>query len=487
MNMLQNNGKFPTDFLWGGAVSACQTEGSWQADGKGPSIADCIGMGSRDTGRQCFPSLKPGIRYPSHEGNYFYERCEEDLKLLKEAGFKCFRMSIAWTRIFPTGGEEKPNQKGIAYYRKVFEECRKNCMEPIVTISHYDLPLELALKYNGWSSPELIGFYEHYAKTVIDEFADLVKYWITFNEINCLTLPLGTVFGGGIIQGEGCGILPERDDIAQRYLCLHHQFLAAAKVTSYAHKKYPDIKIGSMIAYYCTYPYSCRPQDVRLAQEHHQIHNLFCLDVQIKGEYPYYMRKFFDANGIHFLIDKKDEEILKLGKADFCGISYYFSNCIGNDPGLEPSMGNLMAGAKNPYLQESEWGWQIDPNGLRIALNELYSRYQVPLMVLENGLGAHDKIEEGKILDPYRISYLKSHIQAVGKALEDGVEVRAYTVWGCIDLISVSTGEMEKRYGLIYVDLDNEGRGSSRRIPKESYYWYKKVIETNGEEVFNDE
>lgn len=485
--MRRSNGTFPKDFLWGGAVSACQTEGSWQADGKGPSVADCMAVGDRDGGRKCFPSLTPGKRYPSHDGNRFYEHYEEDLKMLGEGGFRCFRMSVAWSRIFPTGEETEPNAAGLAYYRRVFEACRKNHMEPIVTISHYDLPLALSRKYNGWSSPELIPLYERYARTVIDAFSGLVRYWITFNEINCLTLPLGTVFGGGILKGEGCDILPEEDDAALRYRCLHHQFLAAAKVTAYAHEKYPHIRIGSMIAYYCTYPYSCRPQDVRLAQEHHQLHNLFCLDVQIRGEYPYYMRSFFEKMDIPFPCSSEDAEILKAGKADFCGISYYFSNCIGTEPGLEPSMGNLMAGVKNPYLQQSEWGWQIDPDGLRTALNELYHRYRVPLMVLENGLGARDEVREGEIRDPYRISYLKSHIRAVHQALEDGVDVRAYTVWGCIDLISVSTGEMEKRYGLIYVDLDNEGKGSGKRIPKESYYWYKKVIESDGEEALADE
>lgn len=484
--MLQSNGKFPEDFLWGGAVSACQTEGNWQTDGKGASVADCMAMGSREGGRKCFPSLKDGERYPSHDGNRFYEYYKEDLKMLGECGFRCFRMSIAWTRIFPTGEETEPNAAGLAYYRSVFEECRKNHMEPIVTICHYDLPLALSQKFNGWSSPRVIELYERYAKAVIDAFADLVHYWVTFNEINCLTLPLGTVFGGGILKGEGCDILPEQDDIKQRYQCLHHQFLAAARVTSYAHEKHPGIQIGSMIAYYCTYPYSCRPEDVRLAQVHHQLHNLFCLDVQIKGEYPYYMRRFFAENSIPFPCSEEDAEILKAGKADFCGISYYFSNCIGNETGLEPSMGNLMAGVKNPYLQQSEWGWQIDPDGLRMALNELYHRYQVPLMVLENGLGARDQVEGGKIADPYRIAYLKSHIRAVYQAIEDGVRVCAYTVWGCIDLVSVSTGEMEKRYGLIYVDLNNEGKGTGRRIPKDSYSWYQKVIESNGQEALAD-
>lgn len=487
MKKQENKGAFPKNFLWGGAVSACQTEGAWQTGGKGASVADCMAMGSREGGRKCFPSLENTRHYPSHEAISFYEHYKEDLKLLGEAGCKCFRMSVAWTRIFPNGEEEEPNEAGISYYRKIFQACRDNHMEPIVTISHYDLPLALAKKYKGWSSPKLIELYVHYAKTVIDAFSDLVRYWITFNEINCLTLPLGTVFGGGILEGEGCNIIPEQDDIARRYQCLHHQFLAAARVTAYVHETYPGIQVGSMIAYYCTYPYSCRPQDVRLAQEHHQLHNLFCLDVQIKGEYPYYMKQFFEKNQIPFPCREEDVLVLRAGKADFCGISYYFSNCIGEEPDLEPSMGNLMAGVKNPYLQESEWGWQIDPEGLRIALNELYHRYQVPLMVLENGLGARDRLENEKVQDPYRIAYLQSHIKALYQALEDGVDVRAYTIWGCIDLISVSTGEIEKRYGIIYVDLDNEGKGTGRRIPKDSYFWYKRVIESNGKEILEHE
>lgn len=480
--MQQDKKAFPDDFLWGGAVSACQTEGSWNIDGKGASIADCMALGSKEEGRQCFPSLNDKYVYPSHYGNHFYEHYEEDIKLFAQAGFRCFRMSIAWTRIFPTGEEEKPNQAGLNYYRRVFEMCRKYGIEPIVTILHYDFPLSLSLKYGGWSCSKIIDLYEKYAKVIIDEYAELVNYWIPFNEINCLTLPLGTVFGGGIIEKEGCDILPEHDDEERRYLCLHHQFLAAAKVTAYAHEKYPDMKIGTMIAYYCTYPYSCRPEDVRMAQEHHQIHNLFCLDVRLKGIYPWYIKKYFSEKNISIKCSKEEADILQKGKADFCGFSYYFSNCISGQPDLESSMGNLMTGVKNPYLKQSEWGWQIDPEGLRIALNELYDRYHVPLMVLENGLGARDHIENGKIQDSYRIAYLKEHIKAVKRALEDGVDVKAYTVWGCIDLVGVSTGEMDKRYGIIYVDLNNEGDGSAKRIPKESFSWYKRVIESRGKE-----
>lgn len=480
--MQQDKGSFPDDFLWGGAVSACQTEGGWNVNGKGASIADCMALGDKEEGRKCFPSLDKKYIYPSHYGNHFYEHYEEDIKLFAEAGFRCFRMSVAWTRIFPTGEEETPNQAGLDYYRSVFETCRKYKIEPIVTILHYDLPLALAMKYEGWSNPKLIPLYEKYAKTIIDEYADLVVYWIPFNEINCLTLPLGTVFGGGIIEKEGCNILPEQDDMERRYRCLHHQFLAAAWVSAYAHEKYPHIRVGTMIAYYCTYPYSCRPEDVRMAQEHHKIHNLLCLDVRLKGKYPWYMKKFFRENKISITCSKEEKELLQKGTADFCGFSYYFSNCISGQQGLESSMGNLMAGVKNPYLKQSEWGWQIDAEGLRIALNELYGRYEVPLMVLENGLGARDKVEEGKIQDTYRIAYLKEHINAVKEALEDGVDVKAYTAWGCIDLVSVSTGEMDKRYGIIYVDFDNKGNGSGKRIPKESYYWYRQVIESGGKE-----
>lgn len=473
--------QFPETFLWGGAGSACQMEGAWQAAGKGPSIADCMTLGSRAVPRRIVPSIDPGFQYPSHEGIDFYHNYKSDIQLMAEAGFNCFRMSVAWTRIFPNGEEDEPSQEGLDYYRNVFETCRRYGIEPIVTLSHYDMPLHLALKYDGWYNREMIAHFVKYSKTIIDAFHDLVKYWTTFNEINGLTIPLGTVFGGGLIRDVKDSLMPETDNEERRFQCLHHQFIAAAETVRYGREKYPDIQIGCMIAYYCTYPYSCRPEEVRMAQRHDQIHNLFCLDVMVRGKYPGYIWDYFKEKNIRIRMEPGDAESIRKGTSAFIGFSYYFSNCISQDKTLASSMGNMMEGTKNPYLEESEWGWQIDPEGLRITLNDLYHRYQVPLMVLENGLGARDRLEDGMIHDPYRIEYLRQHINATGLAIQDGVEVLAYTIWGCIDMVSVSTGEMSKRYGIIYVDRQDDGTGTGRRIKKDSYAWYKNVIKTRGE------
>lgn len=479
----ENKSVFPQDFLWGGATSACQIEGAWDQDGKGPSVADTLTQGSRNIERVCSPSLSSEYLYPSHDAIRFVEHMEEDIALFAQAGFKTYRMSISWTRIFPTGFEIIPNQLGLDFYRRVFEKCVIHHIEPIVTISHYDCPLEISKKNKGWLSRETIDLYLHYAKTVINEYHKLVKYWITFNEINCLTIPLGTIFGGAMIEGEGCSLLPEKDNTKERFQALHHQFVASARIVEYAHKRFPQLKIGTMIAYYCTTPYSCKPANIRMAQAHNQVHNYFCLDVMIKGKYPNFIDRYFKEKNIELEIPVTDLAELASGKVDFCGISYYFSNCIGDDPNLKPALGNLMKGSKNPYLEQSEWGWQIDPDGLRYSLNELYDRYGIPLMVLENGLGAIDHLINNKVHDPYRIDYLRSHIQAVSEAIQDGVVLIAYTIWGCIDLVSVSTGEMQKRYGIIYVDKQDDGSGTYKRITKDSFDWYKKVIETNGREL----
>ncbi|MDQ0360657.1 glycoside hydrolase family 1 protein [Breznakia pachnodae] len=473
---------FPKGFLWGGATSASQIEGSWNTDGKGISIADVLTKGSKTTERVCSSNLNKKYEYPSHDAIRFYDYYKEDIKLFAEAGFKCYRMSISWTRIFPNGDEEEANKEGIEFYRNIFEECRNYNIEPIVTISHYEMPLYLSKKYNGWTDRKVIDCYVKYAKYIIDKFHSYVKYWITFNEINCLTIPLGTVYGGGMLLDEKA-LLPEKNNAEERFQCLHHQFLASAVVSQYTHEEYSDIKIGCMIAYYCTYPYSCHPEDMLLAQKHHQVHNLFCLDVQIKGKYPSYIDRYFKENGIKVKVDKSDKDILKKGTVDFCGISYYFSNCISATTSLEPAMGNLMKGSKNPYLKNSEWGWQIDPVGLRYTLNDIYDRYNVPIMVLENGLGARDTIEQNSVHDEYRIEYLREHIGSISEAYNDGVDVIAYTIWGCIDLISVSTGEMSKRYGIIYVDKNDDDTGTYKRIKKDSFYWYKNVIVSNGEHL----
>jgi 6-phospho-beta-glucosidase len=474
---------FPEDFLWGGATSACQVEGAWRADGKGISVADVLTLGNAGHPRRVTVKISGEYKYPSHEASDFYHRYQEDIALFAEAGFRCYRMSIAWTRIFPNGDESTPNKEGLAFYHRVFDLCRENGIEPIVTISHYDTPLQLCIAYGGWHNRAMIEQYVNYAITVIDEFHDKVKYWITFNEINGMTIPLGTVFGGGMIGAVSDTLMPDHDNAIMRFQGLHHQFIAAAKTVAFAKKTYPGLLVGTMIAYYCTYPYSCRPEEVRMAQRHNQVHNLFVLDVQLRGAYPNYIWCYFEEEGIQIEMKAEDAMTLQDGVSAFCGISYYFSNCISSDKTLENSMGNLMLGVKNPYLTQSEWGWQIDPEGLRIALNDLYDRYRVPLMVLENGLGAKDRIENGAVHDPYRIAYLREHIAAAQKAIQDGVDLIAYTIWGCVDIPSVSTGEMAKRYGIIYVDKQDDGTGTLARIKKDSFYWFQSVIVNNGEEL----
>lgn len=479
--------KFPKDFLWGGATSASQIEGAWKKDGKGVSVADAISMKTTGHERMFTKELSENLVYPTHEAIDFYHRFEEDITLFAEMGFKCYRFSISWTRIFPNGIEENANLNGLKFYHKIFKLLKYYHIEPIVTISHYDMPLYLSTHYGGWKNRKLIDFYLKYAKTIINEYHDYVKYWIPFNEMNCLTLPIGSIFSGGYSNADKSSIIPDEDMPNERYQALHHQIIATAKISNYIHLKYPKMHLGCMLAYYCTYPYSCNPQDILLSEQHNQIRNCLCLDTLINGEYPYYSNRYFKENNICLEITKADYDALKNSKIDFIGFSYYFSNCISERKDLEKTPGNLITGIKNPYLESSEWGWQIDATGLRITLNKLYEKYHLPLYVLENGLGAKDQLVNGEIHDIYRIEYMRKHILALLEAIEDGVDVRAYTVWGCIDLVSVSTGEMSKRYGMIYVDKeDHKNHSSMKRIKKDSFEWYKKIIQSNGEMLFGN-
>ncbi len=340
-------------------------------------------------------------------------------------------------------------------------------------------------KYNGWADRKVIDFYVKYCETIFKRYKDVVKYWLTFNEINALTMPFGTFIAGAIMP-EGNGELTNsRSNNEQiRYQALHHQLVASAKAVKLGHEINKNFKIGCMIAYMCTYPLTCKPEDVLLAQQKDNLSNFLCSDVQVRGAYPGFAKRYFKENNINIVMEEDDEKTLKEGCVDFYTFSYYMSNCISSDPNQEEIGGNLSMGLKNPYLKASDWGWQIDPKGLRWALNNIYNRYQIPIMVVENGLGAVDTVEEdGSINDDYRIEYLREHIKEMKEAIADGVDLIGYTTWGCIDLVSASTGEMEKRYGFIYVDKDNEGKGTLKRIPKKSFYWYKKVIETNGESL----
>jgi len=470
---------FPKNFLWGGAVSAHQCEGAYDIDGKGLSIADVTTAGSRNCTRQITDGVLDGEDYPNHYGIDFYHQYEEDIKLLAELGLKCFRTSIAWTRIFPQGDEEEPNEAGLAFYDRMFDTLRKYNIEPVITLSHFETPYYLVKKYGGWKNRRLIDFFERYAKVVFERYQKKVIYWQTFNEINHCKADsdLGMWLAGAIQCGEG-------DHKAQ--ICaqaVHNMFVASAKAVICGKEVNPKFQIGCMIGYIPYYSDSCNPEDV-LATMKREEEDYFFLDVMVKGRYPYYKLKQYENLGIVIEKEEEDDKIISQGVVDYIGFSYYMSNVYGTDRSkLKISSGGILQTMENPYLQSTGWGWSIDPAGLRISLNRLYDRYGLPLMIVENGYGAYDKIEEdGIIHDDDRISYFKAHIEAFKQAvLEDGVNLIGYTPWGCIDLVSASTGEMDKRYGFIYVDKNNKGEGDFHREKKKSFYWYQRVIETNGE------
>lgn len=471
---------FPTNFLWGGATAANQCEGAWDVDGKGPSISDHSRAGNRTaSGRRVFDLEidTDQYYYPSHTAIDFYHHYKEDIALFAEMGYKTYRMSVNWTRIFPNGDEDTPNEAGLQFYDDVFDECLKYGIEPLVTISHFELPFHLGKTYDGFLDKRVIDFYERYATTLFTRYQHKVKYWLTFNEINFGTLPHGLRING---------LFNREYTETEQYQALHNVFLASARAVIAGHNINPDFKIGCMLAYITMYPKTCKPADVLKTQQMNDKLNFFCGDVQVKGAYPYYMKQYFKDRGIDFEITEEDKALLKAGTVDYYTFSYYMSTCITADIDNreDKSGGNLFGGVANEYLETSDWGWQIDPIGLRFTLNQLYSRYEVPLMVVENGLGAFDELNDDHTIDDdYRIDYFRQHIIEMQKALDDGVELIGYTPWGCIDLISAGTGEMSKRYGFIYVDRDDEGNGTLARYPKKSFYWYKKVIESNGESL----
>ncbi|TXJ36363.1 6-phospho-beta-glucosidase [Brachyspira pilosicoli] len=463
--------KIPEGFLWGGAVAANQLEGAYMEDGKGLSVADYSPKGI--TGG--YHDIKHG-EHLTHNAIDFYHRYKEDIALFAEIGFKCFRTSIAWTRIFPNGDDESPNEKGLEFYDNLFDECLKYGIEPLVTLSHYEMPMGLVNKYGGWRNRKLIELFDKYARTVFKRYKNKVKYWITFNEINVIIHFPFT--GGGIILEEN------ENKLQVEYQAAHYQFVASALAVKACHEIIPNSKIGCMIASGAYYPYSCRPEDVMTAMKYDREMLLFS-DIQSWGYYPGYLKRFFIENNININITEEDKKILRENTVDFIGFSYYKSRCASANPeGLETSVGNLFGGVKNPYIGSSEWGFQIDPIGLRYTMNQLYDRYHKPLFIVENGLGASDTVEEGDIInDDYRIDFLRDHIIQMKEAIADGVDLMGYLTWGPIDLVSAGTGEMRKRYGFIYVDRDNNGVGTLRRIKKKSFDWYKKVISSNGEDL----
>ena len=480
-------GKFPKDFLWGGATSANQCEGAWNEGGKGEAFVDHLSAGSKVQPRIYYEELDENIYFPSHDGIDFYHHYKEDIKLFAEMGFKIFRMSINWARLFPNGDEDTPNQNGIEFYKNVFLELKNYEIEPLVTISHLEIPYYLCKEYGGWTNRKLIDFYMNLCEVLFNEYKGLVHYWITFNEINGLAGGLG--FPGGILPENGKPIIDfskkSNEYIEKCFNALHNQFIASAKAVKLAHEIDKNNKVGCMILGRASYPLTCKPEDVLANVNESMMANYFCSDVQVRGYYPTYALQRFEKTGIHIHWEEDDKRILKEGKVDFYSFSYYSSGCISaNHDGIKAE-GNVTELEKNPYLKESEWGWTIDPIGLRYYLNDIYSRYQLPIMIVENGLGARDVFEsDGTIHDQYRIEYLKRHIQAMKESInEDGVNLIGYTSWGCIDLVSGGTGEMSKRYGYIYVDKDDQGNGTFKRYKKDSFYWYKRVIETNGEEL----
>lgn len=465
---------FPVNFLWGGATAANQCEGAYNEDGKGLSIQDVLphGFGAR--------TEKPTADNLKLKGIDHYHRYKEDIALFGEMGFKVYRFSIAWSRIFPSGEEETPNEAGLLFYDHVLDECEKYGIEPLVTISHYETPLALAEKYNGWTDRRMIGFYLKYCKVLFERYKGRVKYWITFNEINSL---LRQPFMSGAINTP-----KDQLNMQDLYQAMHHELVASAKAVKLAHEIDADNKVGCMVVGITIYPLTPNPDDILKVMD---LDNdlYFFLDVHCRGDYPYFAKRRFDEMGIRLNITEEDRAALR-NTVDFVSFSYYSSNCATADPSLgEPSRSNMTPELrKNPYSSVTEWGWQIDPKGLRYTLNRLYARYQLPLFVAENGLGAKDQlIPDGEgsftVNDDYRIAYMKEHIIQMHEAVKDGVEVMGYTAWGCIDLISCSTAEIEKRYGFIYVDLNSDGSGTLARYKKKSFDWYKEVIRSNGENL----
>ncbi|MGY5958033.1 6-phospho-beta-glucosidase [Kosakonia sp. BK9b] len=461
---------FPEGFLWGGSVAANQVEGAWNEGGKGVSTSDLQPAGihgdvvERD-------GVNTNIKDLAID---FYHRYPEDVKLFAEMGFKVLRTSIAWTRIYPEGDETQPNEEGLAFYDRLFDEMARYGIQPLITLSHYEMPYGLVKKYDGWGGREVIDLFERYARTVFTRYRDKVKYWLTFNEIN---MALHAPFTGVGLAGKR-----DQQDI---YQAIHHQLVASARAVKACHEIIADAKIGSMLLGGIRYPITCKPEDVLKAQRVNRDW-LFFGDVQARGAYPAWIKRFFRENGINLHITAQDKVDLT-ETVDFISFSYYMSGCAAAQPDLyQSSRTNIMRMIPNPHLESSEWGWQIDPQGLRFLLNELYDRYQKPLFIVENGLGAKDvQAADGTINDDYRIQYLQAHLLQVREAIEDGVELLGYTSWGPIDLVSAGTAQMSKRYGFIYVDRDDAGNGTLARRRKKSFFWYRDVISSNGATLNN--
>lgn len=475
---------FPTNFLWGGAIAASQADGAYLEGGKGLDTQDLryfdaawsteerANKKNKRMNHQKFQQAltsQDEAHYPFRRGIDFYHTYSKDLALFEELGIKILRTSINWARIYPNGDDETPNEEGIQFYIDLFDECHRRGIQVFATILHYNIPVHLVTAYGGWKNRKTIDFYVRYATTLFKRLGDLVDYWLPFNEFNAgMFNPYNGV----------CLIEDEEADYKNAiFQCLHHQFLANARTIKAAHELLPNCKVGGMIARFTTYPATCKPQDVMQMILDDQYANWFYLDVMARGAYPAYMERYFEKEGIHIQMQQGDAELLRQYTIDFVSFSYYFSQVSTTEQGWEKTSGNLIMANKNPYLESSEWGWQKDPIGLRITLNQVYDRYQLPVFIAENGLGAKDVLEgDGCIHDPYRMDYLKAHVEQMKEAIMDGVDLIGYTMWGFIDIVSCGPMEMSKRYGVIYVDLDDEGNGSGKRYKKDSFYWYQQCI-----------
>ncbi|MDR3757493.1 MULTISPECIES: family 1 glycosylhydrolase [Enterocloster] len=470
---------FPENFMWGGAVAANQLEGAWNEGGKGLCIADInefrddIAIEKKGNEELTRAYIKEAVDskekvFPKRHGIDFYHTYKEDLKLLSGLGLKTFRTSINWSRIFPNGDDKEPNEAGLKFYDDLFDEILKNGMEPMITVSHYEMPLNLTLNYKGWYSREVIDFFVKYCNTVFDRYAGKVKYWILVNQIN-------------LIGHESFNHLGVAEDVVEdlrsaKYQAVHNEMVACARATKYAHEHHPEMQIGMMLCGGPDYPASCKPEDMLAALKHNQMEYFFA-DVLLRGKYPGYAFRFFEDQGIHVEFGEQDEEDFK-NTADFFTFSYYYTQVCSKE---SYEKGNDVY--RNKELPANPWGWTIDPVGFRILLNEFYDRYQKPIFVTENGVGYYDKLEDGQVHDDYRVDYYREHIKQMKEAIRDGVDVRGYYAWGPIDIISCSSSEMSKRYGFIYVDLDDYGKGTGKRIKKDSYAWMQKVIASNGEDL----
>lgn len=476
--------QMPKDFLWGGAIAANQAEGAFQVDGKGISLADVHKYYPDKTNAEISQEQIKGMSvediqanladtdgyYPKRHGIDFYHTYPEDLALLKELGFKTFRTSIDWTRIFPTGEEETPNEAGLAYYDRLIDKIIELGMEPIITILHYETPIEISLKYGGWNNRKVIDLFVKYGKVLLERYKEKVKYWIVINQINLIQFE---PFNSTAIPYDTVDNYEEAS-----FQAIHHQFIASAQLVAYAKKINPQMQMGTMVADCTVYPFSCKPDDVILAMKRNRM-EYFYTDVQFRGEYPQYALNYFEEHGIEIDITLEDQQMLKENTMDYLAISYYYSQMVDS----EKNSMNPASVTPNPTLKVNPWGWAVDPQGLYNSLSQYWDRYGKPIIIAENGFGMYDKVTDGQIHDDYRISYLSEHIQQMKKAMYDGVDVIAYCAWGPIDIISCSSAQMEKRYGFVYVDLDNEGKGTGKRMKKDSFTWYQKVIATNGEEI----